>query len=139
MTEEILDLTFLKKSLGITDDKYNSKLTEIVIDANEEIETALRPYVTDIPLVPKSRNWRRARTVANYHARAAWFEHIFQTDKAEYNDKKHEEKLEVLLMALKAEKPDRTKTVFIPARDPLDVLHQPANTDEYILREFGSA
>ena len=78
----------------------------------------------------------RSSKVATYYARGKWYEHIFQLEKAEYNDKKYEEKSELLIKAIIAEKPNRTQTVFIPASDPLDTVYQPANVDEYLTRRF---
>ncbi len=135
-TTEYLTITYLKTALGIEGHLNDDKLSAVVLEANQEMDSRLQPYVGDSPAEKGTAIYVRARKIAAMYARSIWFESIQQIDRARYNDELYEKKLEGLITSIKAIKTPRTQTVFIGADDSLRRIFQPANSDEYIAREF---
>ena len=134
-----ISLEELKLSLAIKSDetRHDTKLLDILQDARVEIDMEIKPYVDDVPLPPGTDVFYHASKCALYYAKAHWFEHVFQLDKARYNHEMYEKKLEKLTDSIKSDKPDRTEAAFVQGDDPLtDKVFPTSQVDQYITREF---
>ena len=133
---EVLRIDYLKSLIGITDDVEDEVLTQLAQSAQTEIGARLRPYVDDVPIAAESDEFHQAKTCAARYAMGMYYERFELLDKARYNFEIYEKKMIALISSIKAQKPDRTRAVFIPGKNPLDRTYQHANIDEYIVKEF---
>ena len=138
VSTDFISLLYLKKTLGIAEDKTanDDVLLDIVSIANQEVDMRIKPYVRSIPLTPGNDMYVQAQKVAARYARSLWYERNGQLDRADHSDKVYEEKIKALIAALISNKSDRTETAFFTDSNPLNRVHQPYNIDEYIAEEF---
>lgn len=135
--KNLLTLDLVKRNLNIVEsDQHDSKLQELIFDAAQELNERLRPYAADVPLTTGTAVYVQAQKAAVYHVRWQWFEHMSQLAKASYNMEIYEKKMATLIKGIVAEKPDRTKALFVPAKDPGEPIFQPVFKDEWITRVF---
>ena len=134
--KNLLALDYAKRNLNIESDLHDSKIQELLFDAAQELNEMLRPYAAEVPILTGTPVYVQAQKAAMYHVRWQWFEHLSQLAKAAYNMEIFEKKMASLIKSIIAEKPDRRKVTFIPAKDPRDTIFQPFNKDEYIAKVF---
>ena len=137
-TTPYITLGYLKQTLGIdADNEVNDKkLLDVVFIANQEIDTRIKPLLGVAPIPAGTETYIQAQKTAGLYAKSVWYEHMSDLERSKHNDEKFEKKLEALLVSIRADNPERTRAVFIRARDPTSPIFQPANVDEYITREF---
>ena len=133
---DYLDLEYIKIALQINTDVNDKKLLEIIFTANSEVDSQLKPFLGDSPIDTESSIYVQAKRAASRYAMSLWFESLGQLPRATHSEEIYDKKIKNLTAAIKAERTDRTKTVFIPGADPLDRLYQSANVDEYLVKEF---
>lgn len=135
---EFITISYLRDTLGIVDETVNeSKLQDISFLSNQEIDARLRPHLGGAPLDTTGEVFVQAKKAAGLYGKSLWYEHLSQLERAEYADKLYEKKIEAVITAIKADKPERDQAVFIAGRDPRAQTFQHYNIDEYITREFG--
>ena len=102
--------------------------------ANTHMDAALQPYEGKISA--GTEVFVRAQQTALSYAKAEWYERTGQIERARLNDERFDKRLELLITAVRAQKPDRTEQVFVGGKSPTYPTYQPFNRDEYIAREF---
>lgn len=108
-----------------------------MFDANEHVTLLMRPYAADSPPLPGTDNFRRAQKCAMHWLRSTWFARLFLRDMSEREGSIFGEQWEALRAALVAEKPERTRAVFVTDDDELRRQpYQTAQLDDYLIREF---
>ena len=138
VSTSFLSLKYLKRSLGLNLDKTinDTELLDIIDTANQEVDARLKPYLGSTPIVAGSEIFVQAKRATSRLARTEWYERQGQLDRAKHSEEIFDKKMEMLIKAVIADKPERTQTVFITQPDPLDRIYQPSQADEYIAREF---
>ena len=137
ITTPYVTLEQLKKSLSIASDRNDEKLLDVLEDARNQVDILIKPYVDDVPLSPGTEVYAHAANAVMYYAKAHWQETTGQLDRAKYNMEFYEKKCEQLTTALKSDKPDRTKAVWVQQANPLkDRTYLVSELDQYITQEF---
>ena len=131
-----IELETLKNSLRIDDEEGDKELIDIIYEANADMDSRLKPFVGDAPLDTESDIFFQAKRLAIRHARSIYYEAMGLYERSKNAEESYDKNMKNLIKAVKAERTDRTKLVFISGGDKLDKIHQPANIDEYILDEF---
>ena len=137
-TDELLTIEHLKTALGFhdSDDADDDKLYDIVRDATTETMAHIRPYLDTDVKIAQTAFHELAVQCSIVLAKAHWFEHNFQLDKAKHNEERYEKKVESLITALKTDRLERDEAFAVSAADPLDRVYLPTERGRYISREF---
>ena len=122
--------------MSITTENKDNELLDVIQIANEEIAMALLPYAETTPIEPGNQFYVHATRCAMVYLRMLWYERLGQLERSQKQQEYYEKKIEKLMDAITAQKPDRAQTVVLPAKDNLDRVRQTANMDEYTTREF---
>ena len=132
---DFLSLDKLKVSLDINSTQHDSKLSDILADAEQEVETRIKPYL-DVPLTENDETFIQASKCVLFFAKSHWYEFTFQLEKAKYNIERYDAKIENLVMSIKSDKPERTKAILVAGPDSLDRTYSTYEIDNYLTREF---
>jgi len=133
---EFLSLEYLKNSLSINDDDSDSKLLEIITDANIETDKVILPYAETIPVDTNTELFQRGTLLSAMYARARWYRDNFQQEMAESAQTEYENKKQSLIEVLQAERTSRTKPVLVTS-DPRDKkLLLPSQKDTFVLDDY---
>ena len=100
------------------------------------MDSILKPLLGEAPIDTGSDIFIQAKSAALFSFKSYWYERSGQLDRARYNMDIYEKKLSKLRKAVIADKPDRTRAVFIGGRSPTEPLFQPYDKEQYITREF---
>lgn len=129
---DYLDLELLRINLELPADYNKAKLTEIVIESNQELDVQLKPYADSIPLEPGNIIYGQIRKCALHYARALWFNHILEHDVEELERKRYEAKLKAIRQSFMADRNTRTISV-VAAKNPIeDIVLMPSHRDTFI-------
>lgn len=129
----------LKAALGIPaeDRDHDTQFTDIVLAANHEMDARLKPLLGNAPLEPDGDIFAQASRTAIRYAQSLWYERLGLLDRAKHSDEIYEKRMGALREAITASKPERTRTLFIRARDANDDrIYLPSETDSYLSRSF---
>ena len=133
---DYISLEMVKNSLNIKNDRHDSKLLDIIFNANTEVDARLKPFAGSVPIDVDSDTFYQAKQAAARCARSLWYESLGQLDRAKYSNESYRETMKDIIAGIKAERTDQTEVVFIPGPEHLDRVHQPGNVDEYVAEEF---
>ena len=128
----------LKLSLQLQPDniKHDDILIDIIESAHIEVDSRLKKYVGTPPMDAGSDIFVQAKKASLRYARSLFYERIGQLERSKHSDEMYETKMTAIIESIIADKPDRTKAVFISDASPLEKLYQPSQIDEFFVREF---
>lgn len=118
-TTQFLVLDHTLKAMGITSDKNEDAIKEIIFDANIEANKVMLPYADNMPLPPEAERtehdiavFERGRSLALAYVRWKWFVYAGQVQWADKYKEEYDEKLASLVEVFKARRGVRTKRVI---------------------------
>jgi len=135
---QYLRFGLLKQSLHIDekDTELDDKLRELTFEANQVLDTDLRPYIEDIPMKEGTVPYAQAQAVALHYARGLHFKQIYQHQQAEWELAQYERRLKALIQSFMSERNERTRSVLVTA-DPRDNrVILPMFKDSLVIGEF---
>ena len=138
VTTDYLDLEYIKIALQVKSEnlRHDEVLRGMIFTANSEVDSQLKPFLGDSPIEVESSIYVQAKRAAARYVMSLWYESNNQLPRATHSEEIYDKKIKNLIAAIKAERTDRTKTVFTPGGKPLDRTYQSGNVDEYLVRAF---
>ena len=112
-----IDTALMRTNLTIEPGKHEDKLSEVVAEANQEVEVQLKPFADKIPLETDTVFFGQVRKAALHYARKLWFDGVLQYKLATEEKKLYDDKIEQIKQSYRAERTTRTRAV-ITAADP---------------------
>ena len=135
---QYLRFGLLKKSLQLDDDdtEQDDKVRELVSEANQVLDTDLRPFIDQIPMEEGSVPYSQAQAVALHYARGMHFKQIYQHKQAEWELGQYERRLKALTQSFLGDRNTRTRSVLVTG-DPRDNrVILPMFKDSLVIGEF---
>ena len=99
------------------DDTEDAKILEIKFEADQMVDTEIKPKIDNIPVPTGSALYGQIQKCALHFARMLWFNHIKQHVQEEKEKERYETWLEAILTTITADRGERTRSVLISA-DP---------------------
>lgn len=127
-----------KDAIDSPDDVNIEEILTIVKDANQDIETKLRPYAATLPLADGTPNFKAAARAGLIYVQARWKEKKHNFELAEKLDKRYENKMIDVIKAVRAEPlaNPRTQSVLI-ATDPRESkLPLPTQYSNFVFDDY---
>ena len=107
----------MRDNLHISETTYPKKVSEIVTQANQALDVALKGFIPDIPLSTGSEQYGQIRKCAVHFARKLWFSFILEYSLAEKEKVQYDEMLATIQQSFMADRNKRTISV-VAALDP---------------------
>ena len=109
----------VKDALDFPDDTNEEEMTTILKDANQDIETKLRPYAATLPIEDGTPEFKAAARAGVIYVNARWKEKKLNFELANQLDKRYEKKMADLIQVFKTKPTVRTKALVV-SHDPRD-------------------
>ena len=126
----------LSLQLQFENTKHDNTLIDIIESAHIEVDSRLKKYIGPPPMTTGTDVFVQAKKASLRYARSLFYERIGQLERSKHSDEMYETKITAIIESIIADKPDRTKAVFISDASPLEKLYQPSQIDEFFVREF---
>ena len=127
-----LDSELLRINLELPKHVYEDKISEIVTEANQEVDVRLKPYAVSLPLDGDNIIYGQIRKAALHYARALWFNKIFEHDIEEKERVRFEDKMKPIIESFRADRNVRTRSVVAGIDPTLEKIYNPAQRDMFI-------
>lgn len=125
-----------KDGIDFVDDLDDEELLTMIKDANDDLETELRPYADVLPLPDGSPDFKAAARAGLIYVKARWKEKKHNFELAKVLDSRYEKKLKSLKKALESKPHERTQA-FVISQDPREEkLPLPTQYDIFVFDDF---
>lgn len=125
-----------RDGIDFVDDLDDEELITMVKDANDDLETELRPYADLLPLPDGSPDFKAAARAGLLYVKARWKEKKHNFELAKVLDTRYEKKLVSLKKALESKPHERTKALIIGNDPRNDKLPLPTQYDNFVFDDF---
>ena len=127
-----LDTALMRDNLHISETTYPKKVSEIVTQANQALDAALKGVLPEQPLDKGSEQYGQIRKCAVHFARKLWFSFIVEYSMAKEEKVQYDEMLATITQSFMADRNKRTISV-VAALDPRrSKVLMPSHRDTFI-------
>lgn len=135
---QYVKLQEVKDGNDFPDDLDDEELLVMIKEANQDIETKLKPVAASLPLADGTPNFKACSRAGLIYVRSLWKEKKHNFELSDKLESRYNKKMVDIIKAVKAEPiaNPRTQTLLV-SRDPRDAkLPAPTQYDNFVFDDF---